>query len=982
MGTSRGYGGSANSKYGGSSGYGGSGSSYLNTSYGAPRSTYRQSSYEPRLSGYVGSGSVMDRVKQFNPETRSGGSYTPLNSRRSTSRDYGGGWDKYSRSGGSDYSASNRSGYLSDYGGSTPSLYGSWDRTSSIGRYGGASRETSPVSSRPPPRQYDYSSSASPSPYSTYRRGSDARSPSVQTRYERQNSRPIEKYERSNSRPSEAYERQNSRTSDVYEDTPSRPRRKWESEVYGVASTRKASRETLPEPVKPPPKDYSSDSDDSAPEDDKGRSKYMMSRGTSPMPEPGKQNRRSKDMSSAISKNKRVKCPKDTRSRNRLDVSRRRRLVDCSTQTNLDDPGSSRRNRQGGQERRANRDEMAKMAALALLKDDDDTPGEGFHKNRDRFQQNSTPLSPPPNKKSFEGSPRQDNEKRGGWRKSVYEDPAPPKQRNDSLEVPDDKGWRKQVYGEPAPAPAPLGRLKHYQTEEDLRLAVDGPKSTRVQKAAQLALHEQDSTESPDPDDRPVARRDRRSYNEAESGKRRSQNESEKRRSSSRDSMLDDRPNRGRRQRTSSRELLDESEPSQHSGRTALTPDSLSLRDSIEKVQHWKQNLPPGIQDNHNHLTVNTGDPGFPRSDSGEYFSAQSHDSGRPYKDKMYAQQHSPHSPQQYEDPFSDREEEVLSPGGSRRRRVRRHLSRDMSQESYDEERTHHPVNKERMRKSELNRNAEKERKELEDLERRRRIYAGEDPAAVEESLRKKRSDTSSDVFFRDESPSRRRSRHASRHNSREDILDEKRPRKDKRGSDAHASDSSQFGFNKEGSPNRPGSRVSRRSRHSSQEGILEQDNQYLRPHSMVVSNESLARLSAAGSIPSMHSAMTDDGTIQNAASMQSLESNEVQEAPSSSGSLPDIVPGEQIGSRVSKGKKSKQGSSSGLIGRTGDIDNLLNFSPNEEEFVEKGRGIKEIRRQKGHILDQPVPREPSPLKPQNSGKTFKTHSPLHKTFK
>lgn len=956
MGTSRGYGGSSNSKYGGSSGYGGSGSSYLNSSYGAPRSTYRQSSYEPRLSPYVTGGSVMDRVKQFNPETRSAGSYTPLSSRRASQRDYGGGggssWDKYSRSGGSDYSVGNRSGYLSDYGGSTPSLYGSWDRTSSIGRYGGASRETSPVSSRAPPRQYDYSSSASPSPYSTYRRGSDARSPSVQQRYERQNSR----------------------TSDMYEDSPSRPRRKWESEVYGVAAKRQSSRETLPEPVKPPPKDYSSDSDDSAPEDDKGRARYLMSRGTSPMPEPGKRERRSKDTTSAISKNKRVKCPKETRGRNRFDL-RRRRLVDCSTQTNLDDPGSSRRNRQGGQDRRANRDEIAKMAALALLKDDGESAGDGYHKTRDKFQQSSSPLPTSNNRSGGSFEYEEPKQEKRGWRKSVYDDSPPVKQRNDSLEVPDDKGWRRAVYGDPAPAPAPLSRLKHYQTEEDLRVAVDGPKSRRVQKAAALALQEGDSTESPDIEERPASRRDRRSFNEVESGKRRSHNEAEsKRRSSSRDSMLDDKPSRGRRQRTSSRELLDESEPSQHSGRTALTPDSLSLRDSIEKVQSWKQNLPPGIQDNH--LRVDTANTEFPRSDSGEYFSAQSHDSswqkdsGRQYKDKMYAQQHSPHSPP-YEDPFSDREEEVLSPGGSRRRRVRRHLSREMSQESYDEERTHHPVNKEKMRKSELNRNAEKERKELEDLERRRRIYAGEDPADVEESLRKRRSDNSSDAFFRDESPNRRRAKYSSRHNSREDMLDDKRPRKDKRGSDAHASDSSQFGFNKEGSPNRPGSRAMRRSRHSSQEGILDQDNQYTRPHSMVVSNESLAKLSGAGSIPSMHSAMTDDGTIQNAASLQSIESNEIQEIPSSGGSLPDIVPGETPRDRISKGKKQKQ-SSSGLIGRTGDIDNLLNFSPNEEEFVERGRGIQELKKQKAHILDQPVPREPSPMKPTKSGKTFR----------
>lgn len=953
----------------------------------------------------------MERVKQLNPDSRSGGSYTPLTSRR-TSRDYSGGgggnsWDKYSgRSGGSDYS--NRSGYMSDYGGSNPSLYGSWDRTSTrSGRgYGAASRETSPVSSRTPARQYDYSSSASPSPYSTYLRGSETRSPSTQHRFERQNSL----------------------RSDMYEESPPRPRRKWEEEVYGV----KARREALPEPVKPPPNDYSSDTD-SAPEDEKGHARYLMSRGTSPMPEPGKREKRNKD-ASQISKIKRVKCPKEPRGRPRSDL-RRRRLVDCATQTNLDEPAPKRRNRQGGAENRASRDEIAKMAALALLKDDSDNAGESFYKHREKFQQPITPLSPS-YKTTTPGSSfeydkpilRKKEPEERGWRKSVYDDSPPIKLRNesnrdsrylDSVDVPDEKNWRKAVYGDSSPAP--LGRLKHYQTEEDLRIAGESARARRMPPTstpAHLNVPDEDSTESPpDQDLRSPSRRDRRSYNESEAEKRRSQqsenekrrsqNESEGskyRRSSSRDSILDDKPNRRRRQRTSSREILDESEQSQKSGRTALTPDSLSLRDSIEKVHNWKQTLPPSIQDQQ-HLAEKVSrhpESGFPKSDSGEYFSAheqnsqlnQSFDpSSKAYKDTMYAQ-HSPSSPN-YDDKHSAGEEDVLSPGGHRRRKNRRHLSRELSQESsvFDDERTHHPINKEKLRKSELNRSEELERQEKEELERRHRIYAGEDPEAVEESLRQRRG--TSEAHHRDESPGRRRKRYGSRHNSREDILDDNRARKEKRDTDAHVSDSSQFGFNREGSPNRV-PRSKRHSRHNSQEGVLDRDemeyphaqemqyqhSQYMRPHSMVVSNESLANLSAASSIPSMHSALTDDGTIQNAASMQSITSNEVQEVPpddqmaSSGGSLPDIVPGdggsrEQISKNTKKPAQSQR-IKSGLIGRTEDIDNLLNFSPNEEEFVEKGRGIKEvIKQQNSHILDAPVPREPSPMKPQGSGNIF-----------
>ncbi|KAL4234472.1 formin y 2 domain containing [Mactra antiquata] len=1006
MGPSRGYG-TGTSKYAGSSGYGGSGgSSYLNTSYGNPRSAYRQSSYEPRLSSYLGGsgGSVMERVKQLNPDSRSAGSYTPLTSRRASgARDYGGGgnsWDKYSTRSGSDYS--NRSGYMSDYGGSNPSLYSSWDRGSSRSGtrgYGAASRETSPVSLRTPSRQYDYSSSASPSPYSTYVRGAgETRSPSTQHKFDRQISN----------------------RSEPYEDPTPRARRKWEEDVYGAKAPR---RDVLPEPVKPPPKDYSSDSDmDSAPEDEKGHGlRYLMSRGTSPMPEPGKRERRNKE-TSQISKIKRVKC--QGRARHRGDV-RQKRLVNCATQTNLDEQPPPRRSRQGGAENRASRDEIAKMAALALLKDDGETISDNFNKYKDKFQTSQNPLSP-----SYKSAgsgfdydktparPRQ-TEERGGWRKSVYDDTPPPKQRNEpnrdsryieSLDVPDEKNWRKAVYGDPTPAPAPLSRLKHYQTEEDLRMAVDPPRRRGPMTSTPAHhgnLRDEDSNDSPDVDLRSPKLNQRRSYNEpevdkrrsqhsenekrrsqqSENEKRRSQNESEYRRSSSRDSILDERPNRRRRQRTSSRELLEDSEPSTQSGRTALTPDSLSLRDSIEKVQHWKQNLPPSVQPDR--LTPNKverhPETGFPRSDSGEYFSAHEHNSHanrsfesheHPYTDHV---EQNPLSPTQ-EGHVSNMEEEVLSPGGHRRRRPKRHLSRELSQESnvFDEELTHHPVNKEKLRKSELNRSADLERREQEDLERRRRIYAGEDPAVVEESIRQRRKDN--EPYHRDESPSRRRKKFGSRPSSREGMLDDQQHRKD-RDTDHHASDSSQFGFNREGSPNRAGSRSKRSSRHNSQEGILDRDeamyhnSQHIRPHSMVVSNESLANLSAASSIPSMHSALTDDGTIQNSVSMHSVISNEVQEEPpddhtgSSGASLPDIIPGGEEGSReqLSKKKKSHR-AKSGMIGHTEDIDNLLNFSPNEEEFVEQGKGLREvIKQQNAHILDAPVPREPSPIKPQNS---------------
>ena len=999
MGTSR-YGSSGN-KYGGS-GYGGS--SYLNTSYGTPRSSaYRQSSYEPRLSTYGGGGggNVMDRIKQFAPDqSRSG--YTPLMSRKAQQRDYGGGgggggggnWDKHSaRSGGSDYS--NRSGYMSDFGGSTPSLYGSLDRTSS--RSGLHSRETSPVTNRMP-RNYDYSSSASPSPYSTYKSSPDTQSPSVARKFERQSSRQSELYdrggyERQSSRPPEVYERQGSRQSDIYEETPPRPRRRWEEEVYGTQS----AREPLPATVKPPLKDYSnSESEDSAPEDDKGHKlRYMMSRGTSPYHDT--RDYRKNESGTGIAKAIRVKNTRSGRTQ-RPDL-RRKRVVDCAIQTNLDEPSPRRSRRGGGGENANTRDDVAKLAALALLQEGGGNDGENlsdtFYKYRDKFQQ-ASPGRQQGSKFNFDdSSPRMNRT-----------EPQSQRYHDDTLDVPDEKAWRKAVYGDSSPNRSP--GLRRHQTEEDLRVAGEKARAKRLPKTstpkALRDAEDMDADYDSPVEERPPSRRERRSYNDSENEKRRSrQSDSEKRRSkqrsSSRDSILDDKPPR-RRQRTSSRELLDE--PPSPKQKVPLTPDSLSLRDSIDKVETWKQKLPPTNQ----HLNVDGGhrnpETGFPRSDSGEYFSAveqnsasgrASRDSDRMFKDKMYAQQ-SPTSPtiSRREPLKSEHEEEVLSPGG-RRKRNKRHLSREMSTDSVldDDDLTHHPVNKERYRKSELNRSEELERFEREELERRKRIYSGaEDPENVEKN---RKSGNSSEVFTTDDYRPRDK-RYVSRQGSRDDGLDEKRIRKqDRREFDAHASDSSQFGFNRESSPNRPSSRTKRHSRNNSRDDVLmdkivpqHEHAQYMRPHSMGVSNESLAKLSGADSIASMNSALTNEGPIRNSVSLQSVESNEVQERPTeerfpqstsqhsvnssgSGGSLPDIVPGDE-GNRAQV--SNKQRTKSGYIGGTQDIDNLLSFSPNEEDFVEKDKDLDEVLKSRhSHLMDTPVPREPSPLRPQVSGECY-----------
>ena len=137
---------------------------------------------------------------------------------------------------------------------------------------------------------------------------------------------------------------------------------------------------------------------------------------------------------------------------------------------------------------------------------------------------------------------------------------------------------------------------------------------------------------------------------------------------------------------------------------------------------------------------------------------------------------------------------------------------------------------------------------------------------------------------------------------------------------------------------------------------------------------------------------------------MTSLASNEMQATPSPSNhrysgmdatkgkntALPDIVPG-STSPQTDKGAKAHQQKQvkrnrSGYIGRQNDIDNLLDFSPNEDEFVERGKTSQAAeakqRRSGGYsadsknidevlvhkprnLMDTPVPtHHPHPLRP------------------
>ncbi|KAL3860751.1 hypothetical protein ACJMK2_010826 [Sinanodonta woodiana] len=997
MGVSRGYGSSG--RY---AGYGGS-------SYITPRQSYnRQSSYEsssryPLVFG--GGGSVMDRVKQF-AEPRSYDKYTPLSSGRKSDTNSR---DKYSnRSGGSEYSS--KSGYLSDYGGSTPSLYGSWDRASSRSgsRQGGHSRETSPAPNRY--GGYEYSSSASPSPYSTYKSSSDAAaSPAV--------------HRKSEQRPS--FDRQASRNSELYDESPAL-RRRWEQNVYGPGG----NRNSVSLPVSTPPRDYS-DSEQSAPEAEKDtvQGNFYVCRGTSPMPDPESEKRRlRKDRESKISQVKKMKLPaKETKRESKyLKDSRRRNMVDCAVQTNMDQqPPPPRRNRGGsggGSGSGLDRKEAVALAALTVLNDDtgDSGLGESYNKYRDKFNQL------PPEERQI----------------SQKTDSKPSRQRSvqpsydDSIEIPSERSWRKAVYGDPGPQST---GLKRHETKTDLSEVADKkvddqrwrqqrtstPKSQGLEDGRPPSGKERGSYIESEKDSRPSSRRDRGSYHDSEKDKRRSNYESDRekradyRRSSSKDSILDDKP---RSRRHGSKDLVEGPHACGTPDRSHLSPETISLRDSIDKVQQWKQTLP---QEEKAQQAGLESPKRFHRNESVEYSSAQEHDpnSGRSsrqrgdrpdrgvYKDTMYAQK-SPTSPQ-HSHHDSHRSDKDGSPSGRsrdvsptrRRKRYRSQRSRELSDSVFTGE---EEIAKEAMipnkdfRKSELNR-AKYESEQLHSEQNRdKHRHSRADSKGHSHRI----SGSSSDALSPQENKSVRRQ------SSREDMLDEKRRSRRQREGDPHASDSSQFGFNRDASPNRQTrSKQKKTSRQSSHEDILDerieradvqqfnkiQSDPYGRPHSMIVSNESLAKLSGAGSIASINSAMTDDGTLRNANSMASVTSNEMFDGSrnqlpqsgsrqsmasnESAGSLPDIVPDQQGESARKQQPVSR--TRSGFIGQTVDIDNLLDFSPNEEDFIECGkatyvpahkqrtyidqtRDIDDILNKiiPAHLLDAPVPSTPYPLQP------------------
>lgn len=953
------------SKYGGT----GKSTAYLSPSYGSPKpytpsqreSSYtsnsrdksytpgaiprdkaytpgsREKSYTPgnRYSGYsVGGVGVRDRMQKFSGGDSRGSKemYTPLHSVRgnSQSRDNPG-WDKYSsRSAGSDpYANRTGTGYLSDYGGSNRSL-ASWDRASSrSGRsYDRPSRESSPVSSK----LSSYGDYMSASPYSTY----DS-SPSLSRRYERQQSVDPPRRE-----PDDSYTRRRDSTSDYIK--PPAPKRREQ-----ITSDE-------------------SDTNDSAPEAEKDgyKGRLKISRGTSPMHEgepPRREQKKNKIRDrKAIARTKRIR--NTTREIRRENIYKEfREMADAAVQTNDVSP------RRRGRRVVNDSDDMKDKAALAAMAMMDDSggangPNDSFYKSRDKFNDPSVPASP-----SYT-SPDQNN------KIFSYRD-------NESVhDIPGEKSWRKSVYGD--------------SETEDKRSSRQNPRTSTPMSAA-----------------------DKRSSRISQVSDRESRPDYN--RSSSRENMLDENPNR--RRRTNSRELLDENVGTEeqppplpprrlrHGSReildapeAPLTSETISLRDSIAKVHEWKQQLPEPDSYYGDRLTAKPMkgrrlDGMAPSDHSEEYFSAHDYPPPPPPHQKTTSRDVSPdrgrsrdqRSSGGYYRTDSVRSTRENSPSYSRdtspnrlRQRPRRNLSREKSFDNvFDDDKDPRLPNKD-FRKSALNKSESN-------------YFENGDPDGVryrrQDSVPKKgnrKSGSSSDAF--------------SREGSREDIIDDRRPRRD-----GHTSDSSNFGFNREGSPNRnPGRRVKSRqnsredmlddrkssrpssregmiddhrsssrsaSRHNSREDVLDDRGKRFsardRPHSLAVSNESLAHLSNEGSLRSVNSVMTDDGTVKNV-SPSSAFSNENQ-------ALPDVVNGGISPKQLNSPRKDK----SGYINQRQDIDHVLDEvqgapadlsrrighrgprPASTDGYYMDSKNIDEVlNRRSQNLMDTPVPKTPTPLKP------------------
>lgn len=689
------------------------------------------------------------------------------------------------------------------------------------------------------------------------------------------------------------------------------PRRYSRQDDYESSRRPSSIHVTKPMRAASPPSD--SDSDDSAPEAEKSGSKpkYVTCRGTSPIADDSRETKPKKE---SVAKS----------------ISSTKRMK-CA-------PADTKKDRYG---RAVRGERVTPQADCSMQTTDQDKvsgrrskyagsgsggalapqgPSETYYKYKDKFvpsQQMKTVAptfhSPSPPKSPF---------------KDKYHEKHTP-------DVPEEKSWRKSVYGEPEKSKTSLrGDVTESETESKKRYPrTSTPKDPRK-----------------DPE-----KRSQGSDHDVRGGYRRS---------SSREGMLDEKT---RRKRHGSKEIIDEKAP--------LTPENLSVRDSIEKVHNWKQKLPDqNVYYDEPHSPDGKYPPGY--GGHREPKHAQKSNSGPSRYGRQDSIQSSVQSGREGSPPYS----RDTSPGRKSRAHYRRsHTDTDNAIDEEDYARDSNLPNKD-FRKSELNKADYDERYGHGFHRQHSRQHA-----------------SSSDAFSRDESPNRMRhlqkqssieQRRIRRDSSREEV-DDKRSRRDGWERDGgQVSDSSQFGFNREGSPNRVHGKR-KPSRQGSKEDILGEidetrqlspylDSRYGHQNDLAVSNESLADISQAD--------------MPHSISQHSMSS------------LPDIVPG----ANDEQKKGDNQTLKNAYISKMQDIDNLLDFSPNEEEFVENGKfergdkspnadvptsphyiaNIKDIddllADKPRNLLDTPVPRHPKPMRPHSAKseyllnlRRFEFHQPL-----
>lgn len=698
-------------------------------------------------------------------------------------------------------------------------------------------------------------------------------------------------------------------------------------------------KEPVNEYLKPPParrrvSSTDSDSNDSAPEAEKDghRVRYKISRGTSPLREgevPKREQKRNKlKDKKAIARTKRIR--NTTREIRRENIYKEfKEMADAACQTN--DVTPRRRGRRQMSDNDDARDKAA-LAAIAMMDDtgDPNNSRDSFYKNRDKFNT--------PDQKRYS---HRDNE-------SMQEPPS-------------EKSWRMSVYGE---EPAQNPRTSTPVAPSDKR-------SSR---------HSQVSDRDARPD-----------YN----------------RSSSRESILDD--NQGRRRRKS-REILDDpGGPEEHppplpprrlrhgsreildapEGEAPLTPETISLRDSIAKVQEWKQQLPEPDSYYGDRLTPKTpkGRRGelAPSDHSEEYFSAHDYPppSQPPPRSTREMSPERPRSREQrssggYHRSDSVRSTRENSPVYSRdtspnRLKSRSRRSREHSLDNVfdDDKDQRHPQNKD-FRKSALNRSIDNGYFDNGDQDPSRYHRQDSIPTKVNRI-----SGSSSDAFSREESPNR--ARRMKRESSREDMLDERRP--------GHTSDSSNFAFNRDGSPNRiQGRRV--RSRQNSREDMLD-DKKPSRPSSREGMVDDRTRSARSSRSTSRHNSREDVLEERGKRFIardrpRSLQvSNEINEGgmkKSPSGAFSNDA---QTLSDMNSGKQTPRKDKSGYINQKQDIDHVLdgiqgapaelsrrigNHGPrpnSADGYYMDSKNIDDVLNGRSqNLMDTPVPKAPIPLKP------------------